>query len=133
MLSKVLSDFLAVIEGDPSPKIQAAARDARMKLEHEAKTHEACKKCEKAGWITTLQKSVDGYQELVFNLGKCEGGVILQPNELSFGLQMPIAPFFCSSSKDDDHRGGRAGGAAAFASGGKTESQNDGWPRQRRG
>jgi len=107
MLSNVLSIFLDSIESDPSKTTQAAGRDARLKLTHEAKT-QACKSCEKAAWISYCVKSKEGYEDLDFQLGKCGGGVILQPNPDSFGLQMPTeAPFFCSV-KDDDS--GAAGG-----------------------
>lgn len=132
MLSTVLSNFLTSMANDPSKTIRPAALDARMKLEHEART-QACLTCEKAGWLATLQQSREGpFEEFVFTLGKCVGGVILQSGE-GFGLQVPPAPFFCSSAWDHDHSEGRLGGGTAFGGAGKTEGQspNDGWPRQR--
>ncbi|MDP2371283.1 hypothetical protein [Rhodoferax sp.] len=126
MLSNVLSNFLDGIGNDPSQKYQELARDARKKLSHEVKT-EACKACEKAGWLATLEKCSKGYEELVFTLGKCGGGVVLQANDL-FGFYPPAALFFCSVKDEEDpgHSGRLAGRVSQ-----SQPTDGDGWPRER--
>lgn len=128
MLSDVLSKFLDQIASDPPLKNQAAARDARQKLGHEAKT-EACKSCEKAGWISVF-RNTDGFEELDFVLGKCGGGVVLLAND-GLGYQLPAGPFFCSV-KDQEEGGHVHGGAkAGHPSKSQTQTPPDAWPRER--
>jgi hypothetical protein len=95
MLSSKIQSLLSKIDSDPkiSKSQKEAVNGARQRLSIQA-PGQVCLTCEKADFFVFWAK-LEKDDEWIFALSKCDGGVILSPND-ACGLNMPGA-CFCSA------------------------------------